>query len=360
MNECATPAARETSGHEPQGDASTVELTVMLPIRNEGDYIYRTLMQLASQTLPWARYEVIVVDGGSDDATMSEIERFVRDHPAFPLKVLENPRKLSSAARNIAVRNGRGEYFVLVDGHVHLPSDELLEQALRLARATGALCLGRPQPLDPPDVSLFQQAVALARTSPLAHSGESYIYSSHEGWVSPLSVGVIYHKSLFDKVGYFDENFDAAEDVEFNYRVEKADVKCYIAPQLTVKYYPRGNVRALFRQLRRYGYGRALFLAKHPERVRLETFVPTAFFVALFGFAILACWFRWAQWVLVAMSGGYVAALLAESLRLNIRAGRHFFLRVPLIIATIHAGLAFGLAEGLFKTRLVRRPRLHG
>ena len=60
---------------------------------------------------------------------------------------------------------------------------------------------------------------------------------------------------------YFDENFDACEDVDFNYRVKKAGLKSYISQKLTVLYYPRSS--ALHREVatlalgqtgKRYGF----------------------------------------------------------------------------------------------------------
>ena len=59
----------------------------------------------------------------------------------------------------------------------------------------------------------------------------------------------MYVRSVFDKVGYFDEEFDACEDVDFNYRVHKAGLKALISPKLKVCYYPRSSLGGLFKQL---------------------------------------------------------------------------------------------------------------
>lgn len=164
-------------------------LSVVVPVRNEARYIESTLRQLVDQTLDRCQYEILVVDGESSDGTPEIVAAFARQYPDVQLRLLLNPARLSSAARNIAVTVGRGSYFLLIDGHVYIPSRHLLSDALALAYKHEAPCLGRPQPLDPPDISTFQRAVALSRSSVLAHSRESFIYSVHEGWVSPLSVG---------------------------------------------------------------------------------------------------------------------------------------------------------------------------
>ena len=53
------------------------------------------------------------------------------------------------------------------------------------------------------------------------------IHAEEEGYVSPVSMGCAYSRSVFDKIGYVDESFDACEDVEFNYRVEKEGFKTF-------------------------------------------------------------------------------------------------------------------------------------
>ncbi len=179
---------------------TAIRLTVILPVRNEEAYIESTLSQLARQNYPMDQLEVIVVDGESTDRTREIVTGFAKSHAGVDIRLLPNPARLSSAARNIGVANGSGEYFLVIDGHVHIPSADLLADAALLAIEKGALCLGRPQPLDPPGLSKFESAVAVARNSPLAHSGESYIYSEFEGWVSPISVGVMYHRSIFSIV----------------------------------------------------------------------------------------------------------------------------------------------------------------
>jgi len=330
-------------------------ISVMLPIRNESRYIAETLAQLIDQDYPADRFELIVVNGVSTDDTAEIVSRFIDAHPSFQISLLENPKMLSSAARNIACRNALGDYILLIDGHVHIPTNTLLTEYAKAALENDAKVLGRPQPLDPPGISPFQKAVNQTRQSPLAHSGESFVYSDHGGWVSPISVGVMYHKSVFDVVGYFDESFDAAEDLEFNYRLEKSGYRCYISPSLAVKYYPRESPLALFKQLKRYGYGRSLFIQKHPERFTLETVIPAAFVAFLFTgvFLALLSTALFLSWALILSL--YCVLLLAESVRLARKNGLHCLTLSPVIIFCIHTGLGFGFIRGL----LMNLPIFH-
>ena len=78
----------------------------------------------------------------------------------------------------------------------------------------------------------------------------------------PHSVAIAYRRGVFEKVGLFDERFDACEDVEFNHRVARAGLRCWFTPRVGVHYYPRSSLSGLFRQMVRYGRGRVRLLAQ--------------------------------------------------------------------------------------------------
>lgn len=333
-------------------------ITIVVPVRNEARFIGPTLEQLLSQDYPPDRYEVLVVDGMSDDDTRRIVTAFAGDHPQ--IRLLDNPKRLSSAGRNVGFVNGRGDVFVVVDGHCHIPTSRFLLNTCDCLARSGADCLGRPQPLDPPDLSDFQKAVALARGSRLGHGGESLIYGDHEGFASPVSNGASYRKEVFGRIGYVDESFDACEDLEFNYRVEQAGLTSYTSPALTVRYYPRENLTALWRQMVRYGKGRFRFVAKHPRALTFNQLVPVVFVLGLvlaaasLVFALVARSWAWTLPLVPYLL--YVLAVLVESTRFASRNGWRHLLRFPAILFTIHAALGAGfLLEGLRPARRARR-----
>jgi len=157
------------------------------------------LGQLLSQDYPHDRIEIIVADGISDDSTREIVANLARCHPQ--LRLIDNPKRFSSSGRNMGFRNGRGDIFLVVDGHCFIPDQNLLKNVANCFDESEADCLGRPQPLDPPGLTLFQQTVAIARGSRLGHGGDSLIYSDFEGYCSPVSNGAAYRRDVFGKVG---------------------------------------------------------------------------------------------------------------------------------------------------------------
>ncbi len=93
----------------------TVELSVITPTRNRAPVLERCLACLATQSLDPSRYEVIVVDDASTDATPAVIEA-ARRAAACAIRPFTMAERMGiSAARNLAIREARGEIIAFVD-----------------------------------------------------------------------------------------------------------------------------------------------------------------------------------------------------------------------------------------------------
>lgn len=329
-------------------------VSVIVPVRNEAACIERTLAQLVAQRYDPDRFEILVIDGQSTDGTQGLVAGFAQRHPN--VRLLDNPRRLSSAARNLGVQQARGEILVVVDGHCELDNRDLLGDLVDAFRRSGADCVGRPQPLDITDASPWQRAIAAARSSPLGHHPDSHIYSSQEGFVPAGSVAVAYQRSVFDAVGLFDERFDACEDVELNHRVDRAGLRCFFTPRVAIRYRPRASLRGLFRQMVRYGRGRMRLLRKHRDTFSWGTMVPLVFVAGLLAGLPLSYAAPWLKVLYAAALTVYGAAVLVVSLSIGLRRGNMALLpRLPFVFATIHLGCGAGMLLELCRPGGLRR-----
>lgn len=323
-------------------DSRLPTIAVIVPVRNEERHIDRTLEFLLEQDYPSDRYEVLVVDGCSNDRTRDIVREYAARDPR--VSPLDNPKCWSSAARNVAIQKSRAEILLVVDGHCEL-SDRLHLQKLADAfMRSGADCIGRPQPLDVTGATRVQRAIAAARSSRLGHHPDSYIYSATEGFVPAHSVAIAYRRSVFERIGYFDERFDACEDVEFNHRLDQAGLSCFFTPAVTVRYHPRATLSGLFRQLVRYGRGRIRLLRKHPNTLSARTLLP-AFFVAGCVAGAVAMWFSpTIAAIYLSALAIYSLIVIAASCTIAIRQ-REFALSaiLPIVFAAIHLGAGTGI-----------------
>lgn len=331
-------------------------ITLVMPVLNEERFVRETIQELLAQNYPKSSYEIIVADGGSTDRTREIVREISSRHSQVIL--IDNPERLPSSGRNVGFRNGRGDLFLVVDGHCLIATDKLLSNLAACFERSGADCLGRPQPFVIPEEPTFQRAIALARSSPLGHSSNSYIHANKEGWVSPVSVGCAYRRNVFEKIGYVDESFDACEDVEFNYRVEKAGFRSFFCPSIAIHYFPRETLYALGRQMMRYGEGRIKFMFKHPETANPDMLLPLLFLVGLIGgvvFAALSSFFLYLYLVALAL---YLCLLLCESVKKG-KSNSALIFKIFIAFCTIHISIGVGMSLGFLRTSFASFLRAH-
>ncbi len=325
-------------------------VSVIMPVRNEERFIADTVAQVLDQELDDVELEVLVADGRSDDRTREIVSEIAEQRD--DVRLLDNAKNLSSAARNVGIENAKGEYIVVVDGHCEIPSRTYFKDVMRAFERTGADCLGRPQPLVVDDASHLQKAIAQARNSRLGHHPASYIYSNKELEVPAISVAVAYRRRVFDRIGQFDPAFDACEDCELNYRIDKAGMKCYLIPELSVRYKPRDSLRGLFRQLMRYGRGRVRMFRKHRESFSIASVIPGLFLAGLTVGPLLCLVFPVLWYLYLGVLAIYVATVLVFSIQIAVsEADPSLLIWLPLVFVVIHLGSGWGVLVETFTGR---------
>jgi succinoglycan biosynthesis protein ExoA len=319
-------------------------------VRNEAAVIESLLLELLGQNYPADKFEVLVADGRSDDGTTAIVQSM---HRRFAnLRWVDNPKRLSSAGRNAAFHESRGDIIVVVDGHCEIRTDRYLLELVGAFTRSGAACIGRPQPLDVKGAATLQLAIACARACRLGHQPASFVYSGCEAFVPPDSVAIAYRRDVFSLVGMFDETFDACEDVEFNHRVARAGFLCFFSPRLAVHYHPRATLGRLFRQMMRYGSGRLRLLRKCPDTFSLPCFAPALWLAFVITGAMVAGFAASFAYVYVLLLLAYLAVIFATSIYLAWRASRFSFIFwLPLVFLTLHAGAGAGAWREVFRGR---------
>ncbi|MDR2643628.1 MAG: glycosyltransferase family 2 protein [Planctomycetaceae bacterium] len=332
-------------------------ISVIIPVRNESFYIAGVLDSILGQCYPSDKFEIIVVDGCSLDNTQEIVNDYVLRYPDR-VRLFVNEKRLSSAARNIGILNSRGGVVMIIDGHCIIGNSNILEQVDAAFDKSGADCLGRPQPLEMGGATTLQWAIAMCRRSRLGHHPDSYIYSDVGGIVPAISVAVVYCRDVFERVGYFDESFDACEDVELNYRIDVAGLRCYFEPSIAVRYVPRGTFSGLAFQMFRYGCGRVRLYRKHADTFSIKSF-GLGFFVLgmVLGFLIslldVCCCGSWFFRIYGFVLGFYLLTIITESVRLSIaqRKFKILFYLIPVFL-TIHFSFGWGILCETLKTGL--------
>ena len=118
-----------------------LRVSVVVPVYNDPENLRDALARLTDQTLPPDRYEIVVVDDGSTDATPQVIAT-ASAGPAQVRVVRLDPNRGRAAARNAGIQTALGPIIVFVDSDV-LVARDFLERHLAIHAAAGRPVVGR-------------------------------------------------------------------------------------------------------------------------------------------------------------------------------------------------------------------------
>ena len=202
--------------------------------------------------LDYPNYEVIVVDDGSRDRT-AEIAK------DFPVRLIRQPNKGLSVARNVGMYAARGEFVAYTD------SDCVVDPHW-LTLMVGAMLDNKFDACGGPNFAPHEESrtAACVAASPGA---PCQVLTAADRAEHLAGCNMVFRKSLLIKLGGFDPQFTAAgDDVDICWRALDAGVVLGFCPSAFVWHFRRNTLKAYFGQQRGYGKAEALLYFKYPER----------------------------------------------------------------------------------------------
>lgn len=322
-------------------------VSVVMPVRNEADFIERSLQAVLAQTYPHDWLEIIVADGCSTDATVDLIEK-IKSVSDISISIVENPERIAPTGLNRAIAAAKGEIIVRVDGHCEI-EPEYVENCVRHLRAGEAESVGGP--IETIGETACARAVAVAMSSSFGVGGSAFrCINDRKMYVDTVAFPG-YKREIFEKVGLFNEELTRNQDDEFSYRLRKAGGRVLLSPDIRSRYYSRSNFKSLWRQYFQYGFWKVRVLQLHPKQMSLRQFVPFCFVLAITLLAALSLFSTAGRWALAAILSLYILANLAATIK---AARRINFTLLPLVFfsfAVLHLSYGFGFTAGLLKFR---------
>lgn len=92
-------------------------VSVLVPVYNEQPTAYEILRRVLEAPVSGLERDIVVVDDGSKDATVSEVERFQREHPEARLSLVKHEgNQGKGTAVRTALAAARGDVVIIQDG----------------------------------------------------------------------------------------------------------------------------------------------------------------------------------------------------------------------------------------------------
>ena len=328
---------------------SVPSISLIVPCRNEKDYIAQCIQSLVAQNLPEGSFEIIVADGLSNDGTRALLARLAAEHAC--LRIVDNPGSIVSAGLNTAIRAARSRIIIRIDVHTQYAPD-YVSQCVAVLQETGADNVGGPWVAQ--GAGYIGRAIAAAFQSPFVVGGARGHNPHHTGPVDTVYLGC-WPREVFDRIGCFDEELVRNQDDEFNLRLSRAGGLIWQSPRIQSWYHPRESLRSLWQQYAQYGYWKVRVIQKHCLPASVRHLVPAAFVFAVLTLPIAALFWPWAWWIWSALGILYIAGNLVASVEIASRRGLTLFLVLPAVVACYHFGYGYGFLRGIWDFIILRR-----
>ena len=238
-----------------------VDISVLIPARDEESNIYSTLVTIKNSIPAGYTYEILIGNHVSTDGTLNEINRFYDQAcalPVVPLKKLHiytiNPPTVA-AVRNYLAERASGRWLLFLDADTQLTpawrnavksvltEDELHEYT---AFSTVPIMGGAGWKLNFVRKHWFGYITG-GRTDQLRQGQDRrHLSGAH----------ILIHRALFDYCGWFDEGLVTGEDVDLTQRIKLRGGSVVVSPDFCVVHqdYPK-TVKAFFKREVWHGKG---------------------------------------------------------------------------------------------------------
>jgi cellulose synthase/poly-beta-1,6-N-acetylglucosamine synthase-like glycosyltransferase len=251
-------------------------ISVIIPTRNEKT-IEENLESLLNQNYS-GRYEIIVVDDGSTDDTRERIKKFKK------VKLIEQKHKGPAAARNLGVKNSKGDIVLFLDSDA-VPDKNWLKHMISPFK-------------DKKIVGVSGTYRTLNKNSLIARFAGYEIDERHDklskektiDFIGSFSAG--YRKNVFLEFGGFDESFSmpSGEDPELSFKISNAGLKMVFQPKAFVYHKHPDTIWRYLKQKFWRGYWRVLLYKKHINKLMKHSYTPNTIYlhICLTGITLLS------------------------------------------------------------------------
>jgi glycosyltransferase involved in cell wall biosynthesis len=321
-------------------DKGKVCVSVVIPCRNEEKYIGKCIQSIIDQSYGIENIEVFVCDGCSDDSTQDIIKQYSIKYPQ--IKLVINEKRVAPTAMNLGIKAAQGEIIVIFGAHAYMDTN-YVKICVEKLRDEGIVCVGG-RIINISENSMAE-AISFSMGSPFGVGNALFRFSDKEQLVDTVAFGA-YKRSIFDEIGYFDEELVRNQDDELNFRITKSGNKILLAPNIISHYYIRGSFSKLWRQYFQYGFWKVRVIQKHKKPAALRHLVPLLFVVSLVLGTVLSPFSKIVRYLFLTEGLVYLLGAITFSLKES-KDNIKYVPRIVLAFLILHLSYGIGFLQGL-------------
>lgn len=257
-------------------------VSIIIPTRDQLPFLSRCIESLLARTA-YPEFELLVVDNDSQTLEAREFLKGLESVMPDRIRVLRAPGAFNfSRMNNLAAREARGEYLLLLNNDTAALQPDWLSQLVRQGLRPGVGAVGAR--LLFPDGRLQHAGVVLGLCGPADHpllglAGDQPGYQGRaqltQNFSAVTAACLLVSKSTYDKVGGLDEaQFGVSyNDVDFCLRIGATGLRIVWTPLATLLHEGSASQRAavegntLEQKQERFSAEQAAFYARWPTQV---------------------------------------------------------------------------------------------
>jgi len=331
-----------------------VLISFLVVVRNEENYISCCLNSILNQKFDPNLYEIIVVDGMSEDSTRFIVKQIINNNPDRSIRMMNNQKKILSSGWNIGINASKGKYIIRIDAHAKIPKDFLEKNIKSIEKHKDAWGVGGI--IKTVGYGFWGQIIAEALSSPFGVGNSRFRIGGKPGLVDTIVYG-LYKRDRVIEVGGFEENIPLNQDNLFHRKIHEKGGILYFDPSIKSIYFCRDSIKKLWKQM----YNRSFWLMRIIRFESVYSFslrhiIPLFFFAGILILSLASLFYPLALRVFLLLAFLYLAFCLGFSAFSSLSLLKKFCL--PLIFLTIHFAYGIGSLFGLvtlpfYKTEIV-------
>ncbi|WP_445748366.1 glycosyltransferase [Polaribacter sp.] len=312
-----------------------LNFSIIIPVYNRPNEIDELLDSLTKQDFQ-EEFEVLIIEDGSTEKCDVVVEKY---QEILNIRYFFKENSGAGNSRNFGMQQALGNYFIILDSDVILPSHYL-------SAVNNQLKINFTDAFGGPDAAhksftLLQKAINYSMTS-LLTTGGIRGKKNAVGTFQPRSFNMGMSKIAFEKTQGF-LAMKIAEDIDLTFRLWQHGFKTQLIEAAFVYHKRRTSLKQFFNQTFQFGQARPFLNQKYPKSAKLTYWFPSIFIIG-FDISIFLLIFGFPE--LVSIYAFYFLLIFLDSLFQN----KNLKVAFVSIITTFTQFCGYGL--GFLKSKL--------
>ena len=317
-----------------------MKFSIIIPVFNRPEEVDELLESLCEQTVK--DFEVLIIEDGSVKPCKDVCDEYAN---ILDLHYYAKENSGPGQSRNYGAERANGEYVIILDSDVVLPTGYLqaVEDELKQKPCEA---FGGPDAAHP-SFTPVQKAISYSMTSFFTTGGIRGGKAKLDKFY-PRSFNMGIRRDVYLQLGGFTK-MRFGEDIDFSYRIVEAGYMPRLFPEAWVWHKRRTDFRKFFRQVYNSGIARINLEKRHPGTMKLVHLLPTVFTLGVIGLLIISLFWPLACVPIILYS---LIILIDSSLKnKNLWVG---ILSIPAAFVQL-MGYGFGFIESWWKRSVLKK-----